>query len=140
MSPKLRRRSPANPCTTCSFTEMQRWQGYFLYPRNALFAPCCPILPAANSSICFVVIPGRMNSQTSSSTVWAITQAGRIKAKSCSVFKTTIDLSHPAIRLEPAAQPALLQEAVVMAHQQMRFHLPHGVQHHTHKDQNARPA
>src|SRR5262245_24384068 len=84
-----------------------------------------------------------MNAATSSRTVPASVHAGRINAMSRSFFKL-LDLTE--IRTtgergsEPALQLALLQKAVVMTHQQMRFHLTHRVQHHTHSDQHARAA
>src|SRR4029077_5640811 len=41
---------------------------------------------------------------------------------------------------EATANSAFLQEAVVVAHEQVRFHLTHRVEHHTDQDQNVRPA
>src|SRR2546426_12602135 len=41
------------------------------------------------------------------------------------------------LHLETASEAAFLEEAVVVAHQQMGFHLAHGVQQNTDHDQHA---
>ena len=41
------------------------------------------------------------------------------------------------LHLESASEAAFLEEAVVVAHQQMGFHLTHGVQQNTDHDQHA---
>src|SRR5436189_5745593 len=43
-------------------------------------------------------------------------------------------------RSKPAAQPALLEKAIVMTHEQVRFHLSHRIQQHTHHNQHTRAA
>src|SRR5688572_7450033 len=78
--------------------------------------------------------PGSMKSLTSSSTARATWQAGRIASKSRSLLRMII-LERPAM-LEPALEAALFQEAIVVAHQQMRLHLPHCIQHDTDKNED----
>src|SRR5208283_946225 len=82
--------------------------------------------------------------------------AGRIASKSRSLFRIIILRAAFACHREPwfaktrrpksaaaskpPLQPPFLQKSIVMAHQQMRFHLAHGVEQHTHSDEHARAA
>src|SRR5688500_6971392 len=75
-----------------------------------------------------------MKSLTSSRTARATWQAGRIASKSRSLLRMII--LRPAI-LEPALEAALLEEAVVVTHQQVRFHLAHGIEHHADENEDA---
>src|ERR1700722_1979224 len=80
-------------------------------------------------------MPGLMNAAISSKIFPATTHAGRINFKSSSDFNFI-----PATKSKPPAQFAFFQEAVVMAHHQMRFNLAHRVQQNTDRDQNTRAA
>src|SRR6187455_9285 len=83
-----------------------------------------------------------MKSQTSSRISAATRPAGRIAARSRSLFKMIMRFnSHPSIAmagLRSSFKAPLLEEPVVMAHQQVRLHLAHGVEHHTNENQHAR--
>src|SRR5471032_1844379 len=104
-----------------------------------------------------------MNAAISSKTFSATTHAGRINFKSSSDFNfipatvfvkslncdfsnrpafsdSTIQRFNNSTVSEPSAQLAFFQEAVVMAHHQMRFDLAHRVQQNTDRDQNTRAA
>src|SRR5690606_35501501 len=93
-----------------------------------------------------------------SSTCWAIRHACRMAATSGGVLirpmQTAVQgtvpnrsrFAHDArkcfsmnrkSRSKPSAHAPLLQEAIVMAHEQEGFELPQGVQQNTHGDQNA---
>src|SRR5215831_13624576 len=112
---------------------------------------------AANSSTALVVTPGTMNAETSSSTAAATAQAGRMDSRSRSLLMMIISFrwgrfcgpdpnleraagdSNPDLsQLESYPQPPFLQEPVVMSHEQMGFHLAHGVQQHTNQNQHTR--
>src|SRR5262245_46834128 len=107
----------------------------------------------ANSSTSFVVTPGRMNAAISSKTAPATAHAGRMASKSLSLFKLIIRLpvcfsplsavlaamrsgTGQETKLKTSADPALLQEPVIMPHQQMTLHLAHSVKYHAHQDQH----
>src|SRR5690349_21638244 len=77
-----------------------------------------------------------MKSEISSRTVRATMQAGRMASRSRSFFRMIIAMVAPA-PLEAALDAALFQESIVMAHQQMRFHLAHGIEHHADENQHA---
>src|SRR3954470_17052785 len=81
-----------------------------------------------------------MKSQTSSNTWRATTQAGRIASKSRSLLQIIIFKSrlseHQGSGLEPPLEAAFLQKAIVMPHQEMRFHLAHGIQHYADQNQH----
>src|SRR2546423_10670585 len=81
-----------------------------------------------------VVTPGWMNADTSSSTRLATTQAGRIDSRSRSVFRMIFNSQGGS---EAAFDASLLEESIVVSHQEVRFHLSHGVQQNAHRDQNA---
>src|SRR6266581_1188620 len=95
-----------------------------------------------------------MKAATSSRTVLAIAQAGRIASKSRSLFKMIcISRSGKPCRpgkwllesrsnrgSESALEPAFLQKPVVMPHEKMSFHLAHCIEQNPNHDQHARAA
>src|SRR5215471_11765321 len=111
---------------------------------------------AANSSTSRVVTPGCIKEQTSFKTAPAIAQAGRIASKSGSLFKITpvaIESTMLSIQIlilayldqdsdehtsEPPTKSAFLQKPIIMAHEQVSFHLPHRVQEYADHDQHTR--
>src|SRR5579864_6268273 len=90
-----------------------------------------------------------MKAPTSFNTVLATTQAGRMASKSRSLLMRIIGfeaIAQPGrcstshferFSHESAAEPPFLQKAVIMAHEQVRFHLAHGVEKHPDQDEHA---
>src|SRR5689334_21064871 len=73
-------------------------------------------------------------------------QAGRMISRSRSVLKFLLKAMKPSrqerrrYRLESSAEFALFQEAVVVAHEEVGFHLTHRIQENADENQHARAA